>query len=143
MDQSDEASMNWRADALCTQVDPEVFFPEKGQNSPAAHRICEQCDVQTQCLTEALETNEKHGIWGGKSEHQRRILRRRLIAAGEIFTDTLARDRQRRNAAILAQAKAGFDASEIAERFGLTDRSIHRVLRQVRGQVDNEHRDTA
>lgn len=64
----------WVADALCAQVDAEAFFPEKGGSTRQAKAICARCDVAAQCLEYALRHNERHGIWGGVSERERRKL---------------------------------------------------------------------
>lgn len=74
---------DWAASALCAQVDPELFFPEKdaGKNSAAeAKRVCMRCEVRLQCLEAHL--HEQHGVWGGTSERQRQALRNgREVAA--------------------------------------------------------------
>ncbi len=67
----------WQADALCSQTDPEAFFPEKGGSTRDAKRICAQCTVKAECLEYALNNDERFGIWGGLSERERRRLRRR------------------------------------------------------------------
>ncbi|AGT12262.1 hypothetical protein PBI_VELVETEEN_55 [Mycobacterium phage Velveteen] len=64
----------WRDQALCSQVDPELFFPEKGVNAKPAKRICGMCDVRDECLQWALDNNEQFGIFGGLSERERRPL---------------------------------------------------------------------
>jgi WhiB family transcriptional regulator, redox-sensing transcriptional regulator len=67
----------WQADALCSQTDPEAFFPEKGGSTRDAKRICGQCNVKAECLEYALKNDERFGIWGGLSERERRRLKRR------------------------------------------------------------------
>jgi WhiB family redox-sensing transcriptional regulator len=67
---------NWRDRALCVEVDPELWFPELGANSPAAKVICARCEVRAQCLAFAVAGNEQYGIWGGLSPMQRRPLHR-------------------------------------------------------------------
>jgi WhiB family redox-sensing transcriptional regulator len=64
----------WQAYALCAQVGPGPFYPEKGENATDAKRICAACPVQPDCLDWALATREPHGIWGGTSERERRKL---------------------------------------------------------------------
>jgi WhiB family redox-sensing transcriptional regulator len=71
------ADEDWIDDALCAQVDPEAFFPEKGGSNRDAQAICAKCDVQAQCLVYALKHNEQYGIWGGLSKHERDQLKRR------------------------------------------------------------------
>ncbi len=67
----------WQESALCAQTDPEAFFPDKGGSTREAKRICSRCDVRTECLAYALDTNERFGVWGGLSERERRRLQRR------------------------------------------------------------------
>ena len=67
----------WQEDALCSQTDPEAFFPEKGGSTRDAKRICAQCTVKSECLEYALKNDERFGIWGGLSERERRRLRKR------------------------------------------------------------------
>jgi WhiB family redox-sensing transcriptional regulator len=77
-----DAGANWRQSAACLTEDPELFFPI-GTTGPAirqseeAKSICRRCPVLTSCLTWALETGVEHGVWGGRTEDERRSLRRR------------------------------------------------------------------
>lgn len=73
------AGESWRDDALCREVDPELFFPEQGRPTREAKLICMRCGVRTECLEDALRRREKYGVWGGVSERDRRgmIARRR------------------------------------------------------------------
>lgn len=59
---------------LCAETDPELFFPEKGGSTREAKAVCRRCSLQTECLEQALTTGERFGIWGGKSERERRKL---------------------------------------------------------------------
>lgn len=63
----------WPELALCRQMDPEVFFPLKGDAGTQAKQTCAQCPVRTECLDYAIVADEKHGIWGGlnRAERQR------------------------------------------------------------------------
>lgn len=38
--------------------------------------ICEPCPIRENCLEWALH-HEQYGIWGGTTEHQRRVLRKK------------------------------------------------------------------
>lgn len=65
----------WTAQALCAQVDGELFFPEKGQPSSPAKAICAECPVRALCLAKAMSMSPPPaGVWGGMSERQRRTL---------------------------------------------------------------------
>lgn len=78
--------MDWRDDAACLTVDPELFFPV-GNTGPAVEQIekakavCATCPVTEMCLQYALETNQDSGVWGGLSEDERRALKRRAARA--------------------------------------------------------------
>jgi len=61
--------------APCTTTDPEAFFPEQGEFTTAAKKLCKQCPVQTECLTYALETNQTYGVWGGLSAKELQAMR--------------------------------------------------------------------
>ena len=78
-----EDEVPWEAFALCAQVDPEMFFPDKGQSSAPAKRVCMGCEVRIECLEDALQKGERYGVRGGKSERQRRKIKsdRRRAAA--------------------------------------------------------------
>jgi len=67
---------DWRNAALCRQVDPELFWPEKGKSGAEAIRVCMKCDVRAACLEWALENRELEGVWGGTTGRTRRDLRR-------------------------------------------------------------------
>jgi WhiB family transcriptional regulator, redox-sensing transcriptional regulator len=67
----------WRDGALCTQTDPEVFFPARGQSSATAKAICRRCEVKADCLEHAVRTGEQHGVWGASTDAERRRIRRR------------------------------------------------------------------
>lgn len=65
-------------DGACAGQRPEAFFPERGESIEDARVFCRVCPVQRECLEYALRNGEKHGIWGGKSERERRRLRRSI-----------------------------------------------------------------
>jgi len=69
----------WTKLARCVEVDPELFFPEKGEiiSPRLAKSICKSCEVNVECLEYALDNKEQYGIWGGTSETDRRRMRRR------------------------------------------------------------------
>lgn len=80
------ADDNWRDHALCRDTDPELFFPigTTGQATVTqdhAKRVCGECEVKRDCLDYALDTNQDSGIWGGLTEEERRVIRRKRAAA--------------------------------------------------------------
>ena len=78
--------MDWRSQAACLTVDPELFFPV-GNTGPAiaqiaeAKAVCARCEVVDTCLKWALENGQDAGVWGGMSEDERRSLKRRAARA--------------------------------------------------------------
>ncbi|MCS4485251.1 WhiB family transcriptional regulator [Gleimia sp. 6138-11-ORH1] len=74
--------MDWRSHAACLNVDPELFFPI-GNTGPAvaqaaeAKAVCASCTVIDTCLQWAIDNNQDSGVWGGKSEDERRAYKRR------------------------------------------------------------------
>ena len=72
-------SMNWRADASCHGVDPDLFFPisttgARLRQIDEAKRICRVCPAQIQCLASALEHEVTDGVWGATTEGERRAI---------------------------------------------------------------------
>ena len=70
---------SWQDRALCSQTDPEAFFPEKGGSTREAKKICTGCEVKAECLEYALANDERFGIWGGLSERERRRIKREAV----------------------------------------------------------------
>jgi WhiB family redox-sensing transcriptional regulator len=66
---------NFMKYGLCAQTDPEAFFPEKGGSTRDAKKVCAECSFRVACLVYAIENDERFGIWGGKSERERRRLK--------------------------------------------------------------------
>lgn len=70
----------WRDDAVCAQIDPERWFPDKGGSTREAKKVCLSCPVRLECLQYALDRDERFGVWGGLSERERRRLKRGAAA---------------------------------------------------------------
>lgn len=68
----------WMQEAACAQVGGDLWFPEKGESTADAKRVCFSCSVSAECLEYALDTKDHFGVYGGKSERERRkILKER------------------------------------------------------------------
>jgi WhiB family redox-sensing transcriptional regulator len=63
---------DWGVDAICQQVDPDLWFPEAGGRPAAATAFCSKCPVMPECRADSLDRREQFGIWGGLSDRQRR-----------------------------------------------------------------------
>lgn len=55
-----------------------MFFPEEVPDPVIRHQftviakaMCSRCPVKTVCFEYALETDQRHGIWGGTSPDER------------------------------------------------------------------------
>jgi len=73
----------WRSRGACRGEDPELFFPTARSLTvfvqlARAKAVCGRCPVSWECLRYALATGQQHGVWGGKSQEERKVLRRRL-----------------------------------------------------------------
>jgi WhiB family redox-sensing transcriptional regulator len=66
----------WTDEARCAEVGGDEFFPEKGGSSRKAKKVCMTCEVRVMCLEWALSNDERFGVWGGKSERERREIKR-------------------------------------------------------------------
>ena len=71
----------WQEQAVCRDLDPELFFHPDGERGPSrrnriatAKAICATCPVRQQCAEYALAAREPYGIWGGLSEDDRELI---------------------------------------------------------------------
>jgi WhiB family redox-sensing transcriptional regulator len=108
--------VNWQDRALCAQVDPELWFPEKGQTSQAltAKRICRRCPVRADCLAAALEQHAQDGIWGGLTYYERLDL------------DVPQPARRLKSARAHARLLTALPVPEAARELGVSERTIAR-----------------
>ncbi|WP_327415469.1 WhiB family transcriptional regulator [Streptomyces sp. NBC_01233] len=73
---------HWDRNAACRHEDPALFFPEGEETevleqTAAAKEICRSCPVVHPCLVDALDRDERFGVWGGLDEDDRlRLLSR-------------------------------------------------------------------
>jgi WhiB family redox-sensing transcriptional regulator len=77
----------------CSEADPEAFFPQEREfngvlisssyyDADGAKAICETCPYKAKCLEFAMsQRGEIEGIWGGTTENERRVMRRRIARA--------------------------------------------------------------
>lgn len=74
----------WMVKGACRGLDPDaadkIFFPEVAQGGVAdirrARAFCIRCPVRRHCLAFAIAHKERHGVWGGMSEGQRKAISR-------------------------------------------------------------------
>ena len=74
---------DWMLHAAC-RGRPDLFFaPDDSETRSSRRRreaqakaVCARCEVRGECLMEALESDERFGIWGGLTERERRSIRK-------------------------------------------------------------------
>jgi WhiB family transcriptional regulator, redox-sensing transcriptional regulator len=70
-------SAAWQDRAACKGHQPDLWYPDgmQGQNDAyryaAARVVCDTCPVKAECLTHAIATDERHGMWGGLTPTER------------------------------------------------------------------------
>jgi WhiB family transcriptional regulator, redox-sensing transcriptional regulator len=79
---------DWRDEALCAEIDRDLFFPERGETARTARKVCARCEVRAECLEWALSLraeDDEYGVLGGTTATERRSLRRqrRATEAGQ------------------------------------------------------------
>jgi WhiB family transcriptional regulator, redox-sensing transcriptional regulator len=103
------ADLDWQDRAICPEIAPDLFFPEK-DDGPSATEIkaaCFACPVRRECLTDALNhmgycESGRWGVWGGTSAGERRALMRRFrddVAKAVDFAESNPASRSPRKAA--------------------------------------------
>jgi WhiB family transcriptional regulator, redox-sensing transcriptional regulator len=124
-----DGERDWRLDAACAQVDPELFFPEPGQvpQAAAAKQVCAGCAVRGPCLEAALhgpQARADHtGIFAGTTARQRVALRGRAsMAQGTRFIHD-------RSAAEEALALANHNSiDQAAHQLGVSKQALRRAF---------------
>ena len=66
--------------ATCRSVSGDYWYPdgsawEVRNKQEVAKSICVDCPVRVECLAHAIDNSEPHGIWGGMTPKERRLLR--------------------------------------------------------------------
>jgi WhiB family redox-sensing transcriptional regulator len=122
---------DWRQDAACAEVDPELFFPEPGQLPQVARakEVCAGCAVRGPCLDNALHgplrRDDHHGIVAGTTAGDRRRLRGRpSMADGTRFL----RDRAAAEEALALANQISIDRA--ARELGISKQALRRAFDQ-------------
>jgi len=114
----------WMTGGVCAQVDPELWFPEKGGSTREAKALCTGCPVQVQCLAYALANDERFGVWGGASERDRHRMKR--TATTPQGASVRVPDPR---TGVIRQLATTLTDPEIAARLGCSSRTVLRIRR--------------
>lgn len=71
-----ETDPSWRLWAKCKGMDPNHFFPERGQLVAPIKMVCYGCPVRKRCAKFAVDNDIPYGVFGGLTEKERRLVRR-------------------------------------------------------------------
>jgi WhiB family transcriptional regulator, redox-sensing transcriptional regulator len=126
-----DGKRDWRLEAACAEVDPELFFPETGQapQAAAAKQVCAGCAVRGPCLEAAVhgpQAREDHsGIFAGTTASDRVRLRGRAsYAQGTRFLH----DRTAAEAALALANRQSIDRA--ARQLGVSKQALRRAFDQ-------------
>jgi WhiB family redox-sensing transcriptional regulator len=124
-----DGERDWRLDAACAEVDPELFFPESGQapQTAAAKQVCAGCAVRGPCLEAAVhgpQARDDHsGIFAGTTARDRTRLRGRAsYAKGTRFLH----DRTAAEAALALANEYSIDRA--ARQLGVSKQALRRAF---------------
>lgn len=122
----DDGDTTWMRNGICSETDPELFFPTDGntRDSRQARELCQDCPVIQQCLQYALDRPTLEGIWGGATFKERRAIRRRRPdkKPKTVITETAIQD-------IVALRETTTYAA-IAQQYGITVRHVARIINE-------------
>jgi WhiB family redox-sensing transcriptional regulator len=124
-----DGERDWRLEAACATVDPELFFPQPGQapQTAAAKAICAGCTVRGPCLEAALHGPQAHddhtGIFAGTTASDRVHLRGRAsMAQGTRFLQ----DRVAAEQALALANEVSIDRA--ARQLGVSKQALRRAF---------------
>lgn len=104
-DYSDDEK-SWRSQALCRDMDTDLFFPERGEGILEAFMVCQGCAVRHECLESALASGkDSEGVRGGLTPHERREVRAEWVQGISLAKLVAERDAKRQKKLAKAQTR--------------------------------------
>jgi len=81
--EAEDHEANWKKLGNCHDMNPEIFFPDRGASTKPIKEICNGCAIKSRCLEEALYGDpDTGGIAGGTTRGERvKIRRARKLAS--------------------------------------------------------------
>lgn len=83
LDKEHQEEIAWQHDAACrtvvmgtAQERVHAFFPDRGKPAESAKAVCATCPVWSECIEYALKYHIRDGVWGGRTEKDRRVILR-------------------------------------------------------------------
>lgn len=77
---SKKLDLSWQADARCKDTGHDAWYPTEEVRShldfTTLARVCNSCPVQAECASHAIR-HEEFGYWGGMSQHELRMMRKK------------------------------------------------------------------
>jgi WhiB family redox-sensing transcriptional regulator len=70
----------WHQEAACRGRGPNAFVRGPRSDYGSMRELCESCSVRLECLEFALSDESLTGLWGGTTDMERRLIRRRRVA---------------------------------------------------------------
>jgi WhiB family transcriptional regulator, redox-sensing transcriptional regulator len=70
----------WLREAACRGQGPNAFVRGPRSDYGPMRKLCESCPVRWECLEFALADESLTGLWGGTTDTERRLIRRRRVA---------------------------------------------------------------
>ncbi|MFJ7244504.1 WhiB family transcriptional regulator [Kitasatospora sp. NPDC098652] len=139
----------WARQAACAgSQQPDRFYPSPDETAKnqAAKALCASCPVSDECLTEALETNDRYGIRAGLDERERLVLHElntngrweeeRVVAA--LNGRPVHLSRHERNSVSVVAAILGLDPRIWAPVLGIGRTRALTRLREARAQLERQ-----
>lgn len=78
----------WIEYAVCRSIDPEAFFPERGEDWKSPQKVCtSSCPVRLQCLDSAMryelgrDRKQRYGLAGGLTPKKRHVYEPEWLAS--------------------------------------------------------------
>ena len=124
-------SSNWMTSAACRGRDADMWFSDDPMVTETAAEICRSCPVRRPCLSQALDGDgaKPHGVWGGLTGDQRRVLRGDDAPKRPGISGQERRNMRARSASL---TREGLSAREVAIRLGVDQRTVERWIAEAR-----------
>lgn len=126
------ASIKWPtflSNGACVgSTDPTLFDDEDPTKTVIAKAICRQCPVKQQCAEWGI-ANEPSGVWGGMDEADR-------VKARRGKRKFISIEKRREDLEWLGDMLSEKSATELAEKYGKTERTIYRWRKRLQKKSD-------